>query len=50
MAEALAPTVADIRGRRSSGGRAERLRMEREKVLFALVFVVFFVLLALGLS
>jgi hypothetical protein len=46
------PTVAmpcGIPRRTSSGGRSERLRLERESC-FQLVFVAFFVVLAIGLA
>jgi len=56
MAEVFAPagpTVAipdEIPRRRSSGLRPQRLRLERERLSVQLVFVAFFVLLAIGLA
>ena len=56
MAEGFAPagpTVAmpdEIPRRRSSGVRPQRLRLERERLSVQFVFIVFFVLLVIGLA
>ena len=44
------PTVAMPDEIRSSGVRPQRLRLERERLFVQFVFIVFFVLLVIGLA